>query len=158
MPVYLIDGYNLLFFLSENASSYQKKREKTLSLVLDIAPFLPGKILLIFDGVSGKHLPDSIYKETVQVEFSPKGMSADEFILEKIQGRKKGASYTVITSDKKLQASCLELGVMVFSIPIFLEKMALKKRKGQKEKKPSSESLQERKRLQKIFEKLLEES
>ncbi len=158
MSFYLIDGYNLLFFLLNNPSPTHKKREETLSLVLDIAPLLKGPIWIIFDGSSEMALPETAYVESVKVEFSPKGMSADDYILEKLYGRKNEVAYTVITSDKKLAQSCKNLGVNVWSLSFFLQKVFSQKKAKKEEKKPSCESLKEQKRLQKIFEKMAKEN
>lgn len=121
MLTYLVDGYNLLFYLSHASASIQKQREHLIDLFRKVAPLFKGNIILIFDGSSS--FASWEYFSSFQLEFAPGDLKADAYILEKLSGTKRPSQYVVVTADKLLARECKHLGASVLALPSFLKKM-----------------------------------
>lgn len=111
---------------------------------------------MIFEG---KHQPD---EESGRVQFphflvifTPKGKSADDYILDLVSYASHPAEYTVVSSDKKLCSQARNFGALTKSLSefiSFLEKREMKAKKI-KDEKEVHESKKSMERLLKIFEK-----
>ena len=90
----------------------------------------------------------------MQIAFSPKGQTADDYILEKIEYTPYPADFTIVTSDKALARQCREKGSHTKSISSFLNWISKKSEKTQKPlKEKFTETDEDFERLLKSFEK-----
>lgn len=157
---YLIDAYNLLFYLFDSPQSLLSKRKKVIDLLKKSLFSLNIPVTLIFDAPHRKSFrPHFEYFEYFDVLFTPCGQSADEFILEKIELSLHPAEITVVTSDRRLGMQCRHLGARTQSLKLFLD--WLSKKKPDQGKKSSSEEFKDSnfniQRLLNIFESRLKE-
>jgi len=157
---YYIDGYNLFFHL--DLSSANRSQERHELLITFLEKHLKNRhppITLIFDNHSPlageKPLEQPIENSLITLCFSPKGLCADRYIIERLQA-KKGEKITVVTSDKKLSQSVQQLGFATQSSPDFLKKMTCQKTPSKR--KPNNSSPTEKTRLQRIFEEKLDKA
>lgn len=108
---------------------------------------------LIFDG---SHKTDEqsgkVYKSPLEITYTPKGQTADCYILEMISHQKNKKSITLITNDSGLKRQARSYGVKVISCEdfiVFLEK----KKKPTNSVKEAKDSPHQIQRLLQIFEK-----
>lgn len=157
---YLVDGYNLLFFLSGPIKDIRKKREALLSALEDLLSNISVPTTVIFEG---KHQAD---EESGRVQFphflvifAPKGKSADDYILEFLSYTFYPAEFTVVSSDLKLCSQARNLGAQTKDLSEFLSFLERKEEKAQKmkEEKLTKETKKNFERLLKIFEKRFQE-
>ncbi len=103
---YLIDGYNLLFRILESNESLQTQRNALIEAMARAAKTLKLHATLVFDSQyqptegSRHHLGD------LEIIYTDRGETADEFILKTIKDAPKPESFTVVTSDKVLANQC----------------------------------------------------
>lgn len=107
---YYIDGYNLLFRLLKPGEEMRKQREQITADIEKIATTLQLDFTLVFDAYQEDEGSRSHYK-SIEVIFTAKGESADDFILRSLKDCRHPSEHTVVTSDKKLaHLSKLRLG------------------------------------------------
>ena len=129
MGYYLIDGYNLLFALQKKQKPSFEKKRKELIEELDIllsSLSLKGKIVFDSQDQHCDYAP-SANKASLEVIYAPRGYSADDYILERLEEKKELYLITVVTSDGALKRHCLCFRVKVLSINEFLSMMDEKK-------------------------------
>ncbi len=129
---YLVDGYNLLFRLVKAPRPLEKARERFLSTLDEEVDEAGMRVSIIFDsaekklaGVSRRHL------EAVEVIFTSEGLSADEYILEKISASKNPKQKTVVTADRELIRKIKHLGATTMNFADFFTLLLKKKTKRQ---------------------------
>lgn len=152
---YLIDGYNLLFYLTKKSNPLHQYRHDLISYFANSVSSLD--VVLVFDGndphekYSTKH-----HIEELEIIYTPQSITADHYIFEEVQIYKNKKKITVVSNDQALVRSCKSLGAYALSLTEFLSYIARKKNKHKKTKS-SKETPQEVSRLLKIFEKKLQE-
>jgi predicted RNA-binding protein with PIN domain len=151
---YYIDGYNLLFRVTEGKKSLQQKREAILELLGHQITDLNLHLTVVFDSKQHHtrgHLAD------LEIVYAAENQSADAYIIQEIERSSDPGQETVVTSDRELAQSCKLLGARTQSIDAFLASL-LKKRK--KKKRPTAHPFRDSDaqiaRLLEIFEKRLE--
>lgn len=113
---------------------------------------------LIFDG---SHKTDEqsgkVYRSPLEITYTPKGQTADCYILEMISHQKNKKSITLVTNDSGLKRQARSYGVKVLSCEDFIVFLENKKKpiNSVKEIKDSSYQIE---RLLKIFEKKLQKN
>lgn len=159
MSSYLIDGYNLFFKLQEDILPLEEKREEFIFLLDKEAEDLQLQISIVFDSHQ-KNAQDFGSKKllkNLEVIFSPKNLSADEYLLEFLEWNAK--NITLVTSDVGLTKKACYLGAKTESIEKFiafiLRRRKKKKQKGKPELKDTDANL---KRYLKEFERNLDET
>lgn len=145
---YFIDGYNLLFRLSEETKTLEEARKKIIDYLVD-SKF---SLTLVFDG-KRNDLPDRMHKGELEIVYTSKGQSADNYILEELSFVKNPKNYTIVTSDKKLASLCCQMGAYSQTIDSFLA-LLQKSRTIPTREKPFKETDREFNRLLKIFMEL----
>lgn len=156
---YLIDGYNLLFFQDESKSTLHSQRQNIVRLLQKEFSHLGLEGIVVFDG---SHQADEqsglSYKSPLIIAYSPKGQTADRYILEKLESAKVPSDVTVVTNDKSLASQVRALGAHTSNLKMFYSQLERKhNKKSVDEKKPSQISKRELERLAKIFEQRLNE-
>lgn len=155
---YLIDGYNFLFRLGEGKKkSLEQAREALIAALNEKLHVFRAPVSIVFD--SSEQIRDfaqSAKLPNLDVLYAPKGLTADEYMIELVEQAKNPKNTTIVSSDGGLARQCQHLGAKTLSIDEFLH--LLQKRNG---KKPSvkpiyKETSHETERLLKIFEKKLQ--
>jgi len=157
---YYIDGYNLLFQTLHPLKDLRAKREKMVELLQEKLSALDLSLTIVFDGSHYRGEESGFqYLPSLQIIFTPKGQSADEYILEKLSHTLHPSEYTIVTSDKALSQKCRGLGAHTKNIADFM-RWASKKSTlhDEKEREPTfKDSKKNIERLLKIFEKKFQE-
>ncbi len=160
MIYYYIDGYNFIFSLIESNESIQSLRERTTQLLQKKFALLKLSGTLVFDGSHKRGEESGLsYPSPLIVAYSPKGQSADEYIVEKVESASNPKTITVVTNDRGLILHIRSLGAKVQSNSDFLHALLSRSKKKSKKKSDAADSKQNIERLLKIFEdKLRKES
>jgi len=151
---YLIDGYNLLFLHMGGSESLRSKREDIIHILQSKASLVNFTMTVVFDGAYDYGEESGLqYADPIQIAFSPKGQSADDYIIEKISYTFHPADYTVVSSDKGLIRKACELGAQTQNIKSFINWIEKKKLMVRKEDEKSHQDSPENiERLLQIFE------
>lgn len=153
---FLIDGYNLIFTLIESKKSLQSQREEVISYLQEEFSRKKIKGTIVFDGAHRREEESGLsYRSPLVVAFAPKGQSADDYIVEKLEISKNAKIITVVTNDRGLHRHALGLSAKIQSNEDFIA--YLNKKKKTQEIREAKDSPKNIDRLQKIFEKRLEE-
>ena len=98
---FLIDGYNLIFTLSCSKKSLQSLRQEVIQYLRKEFARKKIKGMLVFDGAHRRDEESGLsYPSPLIVAYAPKGQSADEYIIEKLEISKNPKIITVITNDR----------------------------------------------------------
>lgn len=162
--LYLIDGYNFLFRIAKSKSEFKTKRLHFIESLNDCILALNLNASVVFDSADPfARLPTRGHFDALEIIYTTKTLSADAYILEKVQASKHPERITVVTSDRDLAASCKALKAKTLSVEGFLS-FLYKKKQSPKKKSASKtgksrlmrDSDAEIARLLRIFEKRLE--
>jgi predicted RNA-binding protein with PIN domain len=123
MP-YLIDGHNLIGRLPGIQLSDIDDEEQLVARLLEFCRAGGKKVEVIFDraapGQAGVRT-----RGAVSVRFTPAGRTADDAILKRLRQLKRAArNWTVVSSDRQVQANAREAGAAVLSSDDFAARMA----------------------------------
>lgn len=158
---YWIDGYNLLFRFSESGGNLRRQREEIVSFLQDEFARFRLRGLLFFDGahVRGSEGGRS-YQSPLEIFYTSYGETADQAMLERLEGCKEKSSITLVTDDRFLSEQARKLGAHSLQLKAFLLKLKAyqKKKKAHQESKKEGRVIQSKKdldRLLEIFEKRL---
>ena len=156
---YVIDGYNLFFRIEDEVNPLEKKRELFIAALSDALEHLHLHATLIFDS-HRRHaaiFPTKKDLPALEIIFSPKGLSADEYILERLTIEKRPQSQIIVTSDRELSERAKHLGAKTKTIESFFEMLVERSAKKipKQEKKIERESSHHFNRLLQAFEKKL---
>lgn len=97
----------------------------------------------------------------VAIIFSPAGLTADDYILEYLEGHSNAKGLTLVTDDRHLALFAKDHGVKHIKIDEFLKRLSHRKQKRSakpSDSKPSIESTREFTRLLHIFENRFKEN
>ena len=160
---YLLDGYNLLFFYLTPDENLKNKREELIHLLDEKLKLLKVKATLVFDGFSNmEEKTQHRYFDSLDVVFTFRNQTADEYILEQLSISKNINEETVVTADKNLAQSARNLGAFTKSPRSFIKWIANKQTKKEfssiDEQNAFEDSKENIERLLKLFEKKLQES
>lgn len=154
---YLIDGYNLFFKLQEEILPLEEKREEFIRLLDQVVGELNLQTLIIFDShyMNSEHFASKKQLINIQVSFSPKNLSADEYLLELLEWESKNTM--LVTSDRELSKRGSFLGAKTLSIEGFVKFVLKKQKKNSPKGKPiMRESKANFERLHEAFKKRLD--
>ncbi len=153
---YLIDAYNLLFCFSKKQGKLEQKRQHLIEEINREALLLKLQITLVFDGAA---VPPSLatrgHFDAVEIVYTPKNQTADQYILQEVMQAPHPARLTVVSNDRELTGRCNLHKAHIKTLDAFLFFLMKKKKKKRREAKPPREfqiSDGELKRLLKIFE------
>src|ERR1700679_3644862 len=105
--MYLIDGYNCLFRLAKSKSDLKTKRLQFIETLNDLVSSLRLNATVVFDSADpSSRIPTRGHFDALEIIYTTKELSADAFILEKIQSAQDPERFTVVTSDRELAARC----------------------------------------------------
>ena len=119
--LYLIDGYNVIFWLPEEfpRTDLESSRKKLVDLMQDYGAHNDVEVIVVFDGKS-RSLKAKV--ETVSpffhVVYTPSKMTADSYIeMESYKRRDEYRSIFVVTSDGAEQNQVLGNGAYRMAVP-----------------------------------------
>jgi predicted RNA-binding protein with PIN domain len=99
---YFIDGYNLLFRLVHNNGNLQSQRE---AIILDLnqkISLVKIDVTVVFDAAFQMGDRSRSHYDKIEILFSAKGETADDYIVDEIINHSYPQQETVVTSDKGL--------------------------------------------------------
>lgn len=118
---YLIDGYNLLFRILTDDEGLAKKRQSIIQNLNKKIQLVEIDVLVVFD--SNYRLDESTkshYKH-LEIQFTSRGITADDWIIEAVERSSQKEHITVVTSDKKLKKITSQLGAKGVTVEDFLQ-------------------------------------
>lgn len=150
---YYIDGYNFIFTLTDTKKPLLHQRKSLVSFLQKKFSKLSLQGMLVFDGSHCRLVESGLsYASPLEIAYTPKGQTADAYILEKLEWDKKKKASTVVSNDKHLCREARSLGAKTQSNEAFLRYLE-KKRPARREKAyEPKDSPQNIERLLKIFE------
>ncbi|HEX2582656.1 MAG TPA: NYN domain-containing protein [Chlamydiales bacterium] len=155
---FLIDGYNLLFSWIEGKESIEKKRIRLIAWIQQTFRRMRLQGIIVFDGSHSRDEESGLaYPSPMELAFTPKGQSADENILERVEALKNRKSATVVTNDLGLKRQAGAFGAKTMSNDEFLDWLLKRAAKRKRKQATTKESPQEIERLTKIFEQRLKD-
>ena len=108
---YYIDGYNLLFRILKGSDDIRKQREEITFDIEKKVNLLELDATLVFDSHYQEDDNTKSHFKSIEIIFTAKGETADEFILKELKESRNPSEHVVVTSDKKLATLCrLRLG------------------------------------------------
>lgn len=139
MP-YLIDGNNLIGFISNFSQNDPRSRLDLLSQLWLFQRTTRTRLSVVFDGPSEPNLVDECRLwPKFQLYFARPGEKADEVILSLIQQSQQPRTIILVTSDRELQAMGRTRGVRLLTSAEFarkLKKILKEKKKAMEFRKP----------------------
>jgi len=129
MPMhYLVDAYNFLFKILKKSSSLDKSRQSLIEELNEIAAELNLHVTLVFDGAEEPlSLPRRGHYHTIEIVYTPKSQTADEYIYDVITFCRSPAQFTVVTNDRELSSRCHQHRAKTMTIHQFLHLLSKKK-------------------------------
>ncbi len=113
--------------------------------------------MIVFDG--GHQMPNECeisYRSPLEIAYTPKGQSADAFIIQSLSYLKNPKLATVVSNDKGLLSQCKEFSPNSMSCEPFVQWLLKKSKKKKDRQRPTlKESAYQIDRLTKIFEERL---
>lgn len=99
---YIVDGYNLLFRILTSSVDLSKRRQQIVENLNKKIKLLGIQVTIVFD--SNYRLEESAksHFDALEIQFTSRGITADEWIIEKVQKIANPETIIVVTSDKKL--------------------------------------------------------
>ena len=157
---YLIDGYNWLLRTPKSSHSLEQKRRLFLEEISLLTKDTACSVTIVFDSSdASRDLYSRGHFKDLEIIFTPKKQTADEYIESFVEEAKSPHKITVVTRDRELKEKCLVRGASVVSTKDFFSRFS--KRKGNLKEKEESlrnllkESPSQMARLIAIFEKKL---
>ena len=123
--IYLIDGYNLMYYLDEeNAlNDLISAREKTINLVCDYAGYVNAQIILVFDAYkTDAHFVEVAKQNNITVVYTKNKQTADQFIEIKSKELCDLYKIIVVTSDNLEQMKAFANNASIISSREFLSR------------------------------------
>lgn len=155
--LYLLDGYNLLFTLTESDHPFAQQRQKIIHFLQKRFASFKMTGVLVFDGrVRRGEESGRSYPSPLEVIYTSKEQSADQFIIEQIETSQNPRQVTVVTNDRGLIANVHPLGAKTIGNAKFIQWL-VNRRKRPALKTEIADSKQNIERLITIFEKRLKE-
>lgn len=121
--LYLIDGYNLMFFMDEeNAiNDIISARENTINTVCDFAGYVSAEVILVFDAYKTDSFKNEVIKrDNITVVYTKQKQTADQYIENKSDELDKDYKVIVVTSDALEQLKAFANKAMIISSREFL--------------------------------------
>jgi len=141
---YYIDGYNLLFRLVSKQGLLQRQRELLIADFGEKLQWIHFDMTIVFDATYQQGGRTRSHYRNLEIIYTSKGETADEFILSELAHSSNPRNETVITSDKKLASQARMLQAKTESVEQFHQQMNhlhAKKKKAPLPPKPEKKTL-----------------
>lgn len=158
---YIVDGYNFFFRLKSDIFPLEDARNSFIDELSSELKEINTRASLVFD--SGKEtildIASKMHLGEIEVLFTPKGMSADDYIIELVEIERHPATVTVVSSDKGVLARSISLGAHTMSVEKFVSFIHRKQRKNRvRNEKRAADSDFHIRRLEEAFNRRLKDS
>ena len=123
--LYLIDGYNLMYFLDEDnaISNLISARENIINLVCDFAGYVNAEVILVFDAYkTDSHKNEVIENDNINIVYTKHKQTADQYIEHKSEELNKDYKVIVVTSDNLEQLRAYANNASIISSREFLSR------------------------------------
>lgn len=128
MPIYLIDGYNLMHALGilsgkVNSRGFKRARNRLLDLLAESFGAEAEQVTVVFDaaGAPAKGADRSTTHKSIHVEFAVKLPTADDYIEAALAACKQPKDLIVVSSDTRLQTAARRRGAKPLGCAEFLD-------------------------------------
>jgi len=104
--LYLIDGYNLMYYLDEDnaIANIISARENIINIVCDFSGYVQAEVILVFDAYkTNSHSNEVIDEDNIKVVYTKQKQSADNYIEIKSKELSDKYKVIVVTSDSAEQ-------------------------------------------------------
>jgi len=145
--LYVIDGYNLFFYLDLDPGELQASREQLIDRLKQFVNQGSDDFIVVFDGREEGD-PESLGR--MRVVFSK---DADQYIKDLTQTRKKAEEVIVVSSDKAILHIAKGTNAKTMKCNQFLEKMNRHQQTSTQDLKPHGSSQADYERWLKLFER-----
>ena len=151
---YLIDGYNFLFACIDSKKDLRSQRQTVIADLQQKFATLDLEGTIVFDGSQPRGEQSGLsYKSPLIIAYSFAGETADQYIIEKIEGCARPSELTLVTNDKMLSFTAKNHKAHVMEIKTFLRFLEKKHaRRQDPDQKLTEETTWDFNRLLKIFE------
>jgi predicted RNA-binding protein with PIN domain len=138
MP-YIIDGHNLIGALPDIDLAEEHDEDKLILRLRGLAARLGKKIIVVFDeGLPGGKDRARTNKSVEVVFASSKRSTADKVIMERIRNTRDGHNWTVVSSDREVQAVAKQKKMRILTSQQMVKEM---QKKSHHTKKDPSEAV-----------------
>ncbi|MCF7806368.1 MAG: NYN domain-containing protein [Simkaniaceae bacterium] len=120
---YWIDGYNLLFKVKSHLRNLRQQRKELIDeLKLHmIKSNFRAKIIFDSSEENATEFPSVSSSTPLEIIFSPKGLTADDYILEMLKSIKSTKNTTIVTDDAHLAFHCKHTQAKTLSVNAFFD-------------------------------------
>ena len=129
---YIIDGYNLLFWLKGDRDNLESLRRAFIHDMDQKAALLKLDITIVFDGHFREDEESRSHFRHLEIIYTSHGESADEVILSELKSSLDARHEVVVTSDRDLSWRVKKLHAKTEKAPDFYRKIQERARKRQK--------------------------
>jgi predicted RNA-binding protein with PIN domain len=109
--MWILDGYNLLFRMPGLKGTLEQRRERLLLTIRERFPLR--EITIVFDGRLPPPDHTRQHRGCVEVIYTPEGMTADSWIIDKLHTTLHPQRYLVVTGDRALARMAAASGARV---------------------------------------------
>lgn len=123
--IYLIDGYNLMYYIDEGlaATDLINAREKVTNLVCDFAGYIAADCVLVFDAYKANGSKYEVNKyDNITIVYTKENQTADTYIENKSKELKNDYKVIVVTSDNLEQLRVFSNDASVISSREFIQR------------------------------------
>lgn len=124
--LYLIDGYNLLFSISDFESDFSLERQQLIRSLNDKIQLTKLNAAIVFDAHYCPGYSKRTHYNHLEILFSGEGETADDLILKVVEMASSPQQYTVVTSDNRLAWKARRLGAKTEKVGAFLTRLEKK--------------------------------
>ncbi len=117
---YIVDGYNLLFRILTSSVDLATRRQQIVENLNKKVKLLGIHVTIVFDSHYRLEESTKSHFEALEIQFTSRGITADEWIIEKVQKISNSETIIVVTSDKKLALMVRGSSVKTESIEEFV--------------------------------------
>jgi predicted RNA-binding protein with PIN domain len=157
-PTYLLDGYNILFTLTESDRPLAEQRQKVIRFLQKRFASFKMNGILIFDGrIRRGEESGRSYPSPLEVIYTSEGESADALINELLEISKNPGLITVITNDRGIITRTRLLGGKTMGTEAFIQWLLTRNKSREGSKSEMVDTKQDINRLLVIFEKRLKD-
>lgn len=118
---YIIDGYNLFFFLFGNSfRDFKSQRQSLIQSMNAKIEFLSLDVSLVFDSHLVPGEGSRSHYHHLEIQFTPEGMNADDFIINYLKQSRNTSKEVLVTNDRELSQRARHLSAGTQSIDQFL--------------------------------------
>ncbi len=126
-----IDGYNLLFRISERNIDFQEQRDSIITDLNTIGELINEHFIIVFDATYQADPASYFQYHSATVVFTRAGQCADEYLMDSVKNALDPHNYLIVTSDKRLARRVGYFGGRTISVEQFTKNLRRRYNKKQ---------------------------